>query len=128
MGIHIIRKGDAIGDLTIEPDLYDDINKKRELDPNIQEWKSRVESGTTSRFSIHTDGSVCFDGRWCVPSDVDLKKLIMTEAHCTPYSIHPSGDKLYNVLKKTFWWPNIKKEVAGFVTKCLTCQRVKGQQ
>ncbi|XP_074270953.1 uncharacterized protein LOC141594864 [Silene latifolia] len=46
MGIHMIRKLDAIGDLKIESGLYDDIKKKQELDPKIQEWKSRVESGT----------------------------------------------------------------------------------
>ncbi|XP_074265939.1 uncharacterized protein LOC141588394 [Silene latifolia] len=42
MGIYMIRKGDTIGDLTIEPDLYDDIMRKQELDPKIQEWKSRL--------------------------------------------------------------------------------------
>ncbi|XP_074320943.1 uncharacterized protein LOC141657564 [Silene latifolia] len=128
MGIHMIRKGDAIGELTIEPDLYDYIKKKQELDPKIQEWKSRVESGTVSRFSIHTNGSVRFDGRWCVLSDADLKRLNMTEAHCTPYSVHPGGDKLYKDLKKTFWWPNMKKDVAEFVAKYLTYQRVKGEE
>ncbi|XP_074300957.1 uncharacterized protein LOC141632297 [Silene latifolia] len=128
MGIHMIRKGDTIGDLTIEPKLYDDIKRKQELVPKIQEWKIRVGDGTVSRFSIHTYGSVCFDGRCCVPSDVDLKKLIMTEAYCTPYSVHPDGDKLYEDLKKTFWWPDMKTDVAEFVARCLTCHRVKGEE
>ncbi|XP_074297602.1 peptidyl-prolyl cis-trans isomerase FKBP65-like [Silene latifolia] len=52
----------------------------------------------------------------------------MTEAHCTPYSVHPGGDKLYMDLKKTFWWPDMKKEVAEFVARCLTCQRVNGEK
>ncbi|XP_074283199.1 uncharacterized protein LOC141607747 [Silene latifolia] len=90
-------------------ELYADGSKNgldlEELDPKIQEWKPRVGDGTVSIFSIHTDGSVRFDGRSSVPSDIDLKKLIMTEAHCTPYSVHPGGDKLYKHLKKTFWWP-----------------------
>ncbi|XP_074306292.1 uncharacterized protein LOC141641532 [Silene latifolia] len=127
MGIHMIHKGDAIGDLTIELELYDDIKRKQEVDPKIQEWKSRVESGTVSRLFINTDGSVHFDGRWCVSND-DLKKLIMTEAHCTPYSVHPGSDKLYKDLKKTFWWPGMKKDVAEFVARCLTYQRIKGEQ
>ncbi|XP_074266915.1 putative mitochondrial protein AtMg00860 [Silene latifolia] len=37
MGTHMIRKGDAIGYLTIEPELYDDLKRKQELDPKIQE-------------------------------------------------------------------------------------------
>ncbi|XP_074291260.1 uncharacterized protein LOC141618036 [Silene latifolia] len=64
------------------------------------------------------------DGRWCVPSDVDLKKLIMIKAHFTPYSVHPGGDKLYKDLM-TFWCPNMKKDVAEFLAMCLTCQRTK---
>ncbi|XP_074266572.1 uncharacterized protein LOC141589848 [Silene latifolia] len=128
MGIHMIRKGDVIGDLTIEPAIYNDIKRKHELDPKIQDWKTRVGDGTVSIFSLHTDENVCFDGRWCVPSDFELKKLIMIEAHSTPYSVHPGGDKLYKNLKKTFWWPGMKKEVAEFVGRCLTCQRVKREQ
>ncbi|XP_074292619.1 uncharacterized protein LOC141619502 [Silene latifolia] len=89
MGIHMIRKGDAIQDLTIELDLYDDIKRKQEFDPKIQEWKTSVESGTVSRFSIHAYGSVLFDGRWCVPSDADLKRLITTEISI---AFHPSID------------------------------------
>ncbi|XP_074265873.1 uncharacterized protein LOC141588325 [Silene latifolia] len=99
---HMICKEDAIGDLTIEPELYDEIKRKQILDPKIQDWKTGAEKGMVSRFSIHADGSIRFDRRWCVPNDSELKKLIMAEAHCTPYSVHPRGDKLYKDLKKTF--------------------------
>ncbi|XP_074297880.1 uncharacterized protein LOC141628674 [Silene latifolia] len=43
----------------------------------------------------------------------------MTDAYCTPYSVHPGGDKLYKDLKKTFWWLGLKKEVAEFFARCL---------
>ncbi|XP_074300636.1 uncharacterized protein LOC141631928 [Silene latifolia] len=128
MGIHMIRKGDAISDQTMEPELYDQIRKKYLLDSKIQEWKEGVEKGTTSIFLIHADGRVWFNDRWCVPKDDELKKIIMTKAHCTLYSVYPGSDKLYKYLKKTFWWPGMKKEVADFVARCLTCQRVKGEQ
>lgn len=49
----------------------------------------------------------------------------MEEAHNSPYSMHPGGDKLYKDMKKVFRWPNMKREVAEFVAKCLTCQKVK---
>ncbi|XP_074298123.1 uncharacterized protein LOC141628938 [Silene latifolia] len=66
--------------------------------------------------------------KWCVPNNAELKKLIMIEAHCTSYSVNLGGDKLYKNLMKTFWWPDMKKEIAEFVTRCLTCQRVKGEK
>ena len=36
----------------------------------------------------------------------------MEEGHNTPYSVHPGGDKLYKDLKKVYWWPKMKREVA----------------
>ena len=74
--------------------------------------------------SIHADGSLRYKGRWCVPNIPNLKKRILDEAHLTPYSVHPGGDKLYKDLKIYFWWPHMKQQVAEYVSKCLTCQKV----
>ncbi|GKD55642.1 putative reverse transcriptase domain-containing protein [Tanacetum coccineum] len=41
------------------------------------------------------------------------------------YSIHPGSDKMYQDLKKLYWWPNIKEEIATYVNKCLACAKVK---
>ncbi|GKD59782.1 putative reverse transcriptase domain-containing protein [Tanacetum coccineum] len=43
------------------------------------------------------------------------------------YSIHPSSDKMYQDLKKLYWWPNMKAIIAEYVGKCLTCSRVKAE-
>ncbi|XP_074297559.1 uncharacterized protein LOC141628298 [Silene latifolia] len=131
MGISMIRKGDTIGDLTIEPKLYEEIRKKQEEDARVARWREAVGEamveGGKKRFHMGSDGGLRFTGRWCVPDDEELKRMILTEAHSTPYSVHPGGDKLYKDLKKTFWWPKMKKEVAEFVARCLVCQRVKGE-
>ena len=49
----------------------------------------------------------------------------MEEAHKTRYSVHPGSDKMYLDLKKQYWWPNMKAEIATFVGKCMTCAKVK---
>nr|GEZ64484.1 hypothetical protein [Tanacetum cinerariifolium] len=51
--------------------------------------------------------------------------LIMHESHNSKYSIHPGSDKMYQDLKKLYWWPNMKAEIAIYVSKCLTCAKVK---
>ncbi|XP_074299767.1 uncharacterized protein LOC141630929 [Silene latifolia] len=130
MGIYMIRRGETIGDMTVEPELYEEIRELCKEDARFQKWRNAVEQAGAepySKFSIHSDGSLRFGQRWCVPANEELKKKILTEAHATPDSVHPGGDKLYKDLKKTFWWPNMKKEVAEFVSRCLTCQRVKGE-
>ncbi|GKA01655.1 putative reverse transcriptase domain-containing protein [Tanacetum coccineum] len=55
----------------------------------------------------------------------DLHALIMHESHKSMYSIYPGSDKMYQDLKKLYWWPNMKAEIATYVSKCLTCTKVK---
>nr|GEV60437.1 reverse transcriptase domain-containing protein [Tanacetum cinerariifolium] len=48
-----------------------------------------------------------------------LRDLIMHESHKSKYSIHPGSDKMYQDLKKLYWWPNMKAKIATYVSKCL---------
>nr|GFA98265.1 hypothetical protein [Tanacetum cinerariifolium] len=54
-----------------------------------------------------------------------VRNLIMHESHKSKYSIHPGSDKMYQDLKKLYWWPNMKAIISEYVGKCLTCSRVK---
>ncbi|GJZ09499.1 putative reverse transcriptase domain-containing protein [Tanacetum coccineum] len=47
----------------------------------------------------------------------------MDEAHKTRYSVHPGADKMYYDLRDMYWWPGMKKEIAIYVSKCLTCAK-----
>jgi hypothetical protein len=49
----------------------------------------------------------------------------MDEAHCSRNSIHPGTNKMYQDLKKNFWWTRMKREIARYVSECDTCRRVK---
>ncbi|GJZ18412.1 putative reverse transcriptase domain-containing protein [Tanacetum coccineum] len=56
---------------------------------------------------------------------VDLRTMIMDEAHKLKYSVHPGADKMYYDLRDRYWWPGMKKDIAEYVCKCLTCLKVK---
>nr|GEW24063.1 hypothetical protein [Tanacetum cinerariifolium] len=74
-----------------------------------------------------TDGTLCLRNRSWIPCFGDLRTLIMHESHKSKYSIHPGSDKTYQDLKKLYWWPIIKAEIATYVSKCLTCAKVKAE-
>ncbi|GJT91669.1 putative reverse transcriptase domain-containing protein [Tanacetum coccineum] len=78
-------------------------------------------------FEIRSNRTQCFEGRIWLPLFRGLRDLIMHESHKSKYSIHPGLDKMYQDLKKLYWWPNMKAEIATYVSKCLTCAKVKAE-
>nr|GEV10132.1 putative reverse transcriptase domain-containing protein [Tanacetum cinerariifolium] len=75
----------------------------------------------------HTDGTLCLNGRSWLHCYGDLRSVIMHESHKSKYSIHPGSDKMYQDMKKLYWWPNMKANIATYMSKCLTCARVKAK-
>ena len=49
----------------------------------------------------------------------------MEEAHSSAYAMHPGSTKMYHTLKEHYWWKGMKRDIAEFVSRCLTCQQVK---
>nr|GEV99914.1 putative reverse transcriptase domain-containing protein [Tanacetum cinerariifolium] len=78
-------------------------------------------------FEVRPDRTHCIKNRSWLPLFGGLRDLIMHEFHKAKYSIHPGSDKMYQDLKKLYWWPNIKAIIAEYVGKCLTCFRVKAE-
>ncbi|GKB18196.1 reverse transcriptase domain-containing protein [Tanacetum coccineum] len=62
-----------------------------------------------------------------VPLKGDVRTLIMDEAHKLKYSVHPGADKMYHDLKDRYWWPGMKKDIPVYISKCLTCLKVKDE-
>ncbi|XP_017621379.1 uncharacterized protein LOC108465540 [Gossypium arboreum] len=80
-----------------------------------------------ARLSLFDDGSFLAELQIFVPNDEDLRQSILMEAHSIPYAMHPSGNKMYRDHRDLYWWPGLKHEVTDFVTRYLTCQRVKAE-
>ncbi|GKC85891.1 putative reverse transcriptase domain-containing protein [Tanacetum coccineum] len=73
------------------------------------------------------DGTLCLHGRSWLPCYRDLRSVIMHESHKSKYSIHHGSEKMYQDMKKLYWWPNIKADIATYISKFLTCARVKAE-
>ncbi|GJX61739.1 putative reverse transcriptase domain-containing protein [Tanacetum coccineum] len=81
--------------------------------------------GMINKLEPRADGTLCLNNQSWIPCLGDLRALIMHESHKSKYSIHPGSDKMYQDLKKLYWWPNMKAEIATYVSKCLTlCKEI----
>ncbi|GJT12595.1 putative reverse transcriptase domain-containing protein [Tanacetum coccineum] len=83
--------------------------------------------GMIKNLEPRADGTLCLKNRSCIPCFGNLRTLIMHESHKSKYSIHPRSDKMYQDLKKLYWWPNMKAEIATYVSKCMTYAKVKSE-
>ncbi|GKE74996.1 putative reverse transcriptase domain-containing protein, partial [Tanacetum coccineum] len=76
-------------------------------------------------FKFRPDRTCCFGNCVWFPRFGGLRDLILHESHKFKYYIHPGLDKMYQDLKLLYWWPNMKVDIAMYVSKCLTCAKVK---
>ncbi|KAL0416543.1 UNVERIFIED_CONTAM: Transposon Tf2-12 polyprotein [Sesamum latifolium] len=121
MNVHFSVGGDLLlATMQVKPSLKDKIKDAQNKDPYLQKMKTKVQEGKN-------DGTLMNEKRMCVPNVEELRTEIMHEAHYAPYAMHPGSTKMYRDLRPYYWWPTMKKDVAEFVAKCLTCQQVKAE-
>ena len=116
-----------MANLEVRPTILEDIRKAQEEDEYVIKARKFDEEAKKGEFTVTSDGTIRFKGRIYVPEAADFREQLLIEAHETPYSVHPGTTKMYQDLKKGYWWPGMKKDVVRFVEKCLTCQQVKAE-
>jgi hypothetical protein len=89
--------------------------------------KIRRQEGDSKVACFHKDAeeTLWIKERLVVPTREALKKKILDEAHTSRYSIHPGSTKMYNDLRKQFWWTRMEREATHYVSECDSCQKVK---
>ncbi|GJV02029.1 putative reverse transcriptase domain-containing protein [Tanacetum coccineum] len=83
--------------------------------------------GLDQQMERKEDESLYFKDRIWVPLVGYVRMIILNEAHKSKYSVHLGADKMYHDLRDMYWWPGMKKDIAIYVSKCLTCAKVKAE-
>jgi hypothetical protein len=124
--LEIVEQGN-LNAISAESNLYDRIVLAQLNDEGVQLIKQKLAEGDPKYSCFRKDAKdvVWFEQRLVVPVDPELRKEIFDEAHLSKFSIHPGSTKMYQDLKKNFWWSNMKVDIAKYVAECDTCHRVK---
>ncbi|GKA56202.1 putative reverse transcriptase domain-containing protein [Tanacetum coccineum] len=88
---------------------------------------ARLQRRIDEMIKLRSDGVLYYLDRIWIPLKGDVRTLIMDEAHKSKYSVHPGADKMYYDLKDRYWWQGMKKDIAVYVSKFLTCLKVKDE-
>lgn len=101
------------------------IKKAAEQDVVYQQIKQQVQQSTNkekqSYYALDVAGILYYKGRLYVPSQSNTKNLILDESHKSHYAGHPGYQKMITTLRKGYYWLGMKKDMVGYLARCLEC-------
>ncbi|GKB77195.1 putative reverse transcriptase domain-containing protein [Tanacetum coccineum] len=86
-----------------------------------------LQKGLDEMIEYRGNEALYYLDRIWVPLKGDVRTLIMDEAHKSKYFVHPGADKMYYDLRDRYWWPGMKKDIAVYVSRCLSYLKVKAE-
>ncbi|GKE79271.1 putative reverse transcriptase domain-containing protein [Tanacetum coccineum] len=113
--------------MTIQLSIKDKILAAQNEASEVVDAATEMLRGLDKQIERRSDGELYYLDQIWVPLIGDVRILIMDEAHKSKYSVHPGADKMYYDLRDLYWWPGMKKDIALYVSKCLTCSKVKAE-
>ena len=111
-------EGVRLGMLKLTSNFLEEIKNGQNEDLELVDRVVLVNQGKGGDFKLGENGVLMFLDRVCVLDVPELKKRILDEGHRSNLSIHLGATKMYQDLKRLFWWAGMKKEIAKFVYAC----------
>jgi hypothetical protein len=123
--VDALNRKEHCNHIALIPTIKEEIITMQKADIGMGHIRRRLQLGEVKCFREDVDGVLRFKNHIVVRKDFELCRKIMDEAHFSRYSIHSEMNKMYQDLKKNFWWTRMKREITKYVAKCDTCRRVK---
>ena len=110
----------TLGSLVATPSLLSIMIESQGQDAEIVSIRDRVQSGIGDEgLNVHTDGSLRYKEPVVVPQLTDLREEILREFHCSRFSVHPGGTKMYQDLRRQYYWSGMKRNVEDMLLACI---------
>ena len=124
------RKKASLYHISVVPSILGRIAAKQDEDAMLRLMKEHIRDRegndqTELGAQIDSNGVLRINGRICVPNVDGLRQEILKENHQSRLSIHPGVNKMFQDMKKHYWWKGMKRDISIFVSRCATCQQVK---
>jgi len=121
-----LNHAEVLAHIALTSELLEQIIREQKEDlEEIPHIRKLMAEGRGPHFSVDEHGVVRYKDRLVVPSNEELKRKILNEAHHSKLSIHPGSNKMYHDLRHLYWWSNMKQDITWHVTDCDTYGRVK---
>jgi hypothetical protein len=121
-------KGMSLATLIVQPMLTNWIKVAQEKNPELKELREKASQWGAHGFNVASDGLLrTNDSRMVLPEDDKLRIEILEKAHKTQYTVHPGSTKMYQDLKKIYWWSGMKRDITEYIARCAICQQVKAK-
>jgi hypothetical protein len=124
LNLSMVEHG-SLASLVITSDLINEIKETQKGNEGMGKIRARKIKGEAKEYTIDDDDTIWFRNCLVVPKKFDDDTI--AEAHESQFSIHPGSNKMYQDVRKKFWRPHMKIEVAQYVAECDTCQRMKAE-
>lgn len=118
------RAGGLQGQFWVRPNLRDRIIEAQSDDPEVGQIREDIGLGKGADFTL-TDGVLVQGNRLYVPQPLRIE--ILEDILYRPYAVHPGSTKMYHDLWSCYIWKGMKKHVADYVSRCLSCQQIKAE-
>ena len=105
--------------------LRDKVLVAQQVNGMVEESIERVNKGIETSVQMLSNGLIAMGKQIYLPEDKTLKDEVLREAHESRFTTHLGSTKMYMDLKEYYWWPNMKRKIAEFVSNRGICQQVK---
>ncbi|WVZ51597.1 hypothetical protein U9M48_002727 [Paspalum notatum var. saurae] len=109
-----VEVSEADTQVILESAIPKRVLEAQQHDQLLQGVKKRIDEGRVGNFTLDNSGAIRFRGRLCVPQKAQVKEDILREAHRSRYTVHPGENKMFQDLKKNYWWKRMKIDVANW--------------
>ena len=118
------RRPENVGTLPVP---VAELVQAQEADGFCKGIKKELDRPEPTRFFVNADGVLCRRGQTQGEQQVVvpevLRKGVLTREHTSPLGGHPGATKMYQSLRRHYYWPSLVADVYGWVASCATCAK-----